>query len=191
MNDLGEYQIGDLATTPRLAYRGLMLSLAMAAIAKLAITVLTAFIPNLDPADQNWFWWLLVAIWSPALFALMCGYISIIRYPNMSKFIQVREPLITTHDSCIWPILGFALMFTGFFASLVTFDAETIRFKIACVYMGLTMFFGGYILAFYNREKNVVIATFLDITLGFGIVLAPIYFPALLLGHLNYHRAKT
>jgi putative effector of murein hydrolase LrgA (UPF0299 family) len=160
MNDLGDYQIRDLPAVPRFAYRGLMLSLALAGIAKLVIVVLTAMIPNLDPASQNWFWLLLLIIWSPALVALVCGYVSIILYPNMSKFVRINDPLITTRDSCIWPLLGMALMFVGFFASMSAFEVETIRFKIATAYMALVLFFAGYVVAFYDRTKNVVIATF-------------------------------
>jgi len=78
MNAPIKYEISDLPIIPKLAYRGLFGSLALAGIATLVLNILNGFLPNLDPGNQVWFIPLLGVVWFPALVGLCCGYLSII-----------------------------------------------------------------------------------------------------------------
>jgi len=190
MNTPIKYKISDLPTIPKLAYRGLPCSLVLAGIATLVLNTLNVFLPNLDPGNQVWFIPLLGVIWFPALVGLCCGYLSIIKYPELSKFIRVRDPIITTTDSFVWPLLGILLILIGLTFAFSAFENHPIGARIGSTYMGITFMFNGYLLSSYDRDKNIVTATFLDITRLFGVALAPIYFPALILGYWNYSRRK-
>ena len=181
-------QFNNLPLVSKVAFWGIVTSFALQAFLKLLFFLIDLAVPAFDPLDQFWFFPLLIVIWLPFLVALMCGYFVVIRYPYQSQAIKLQEPLIENRDSPVWILLGLMLMLVGSMMGLAAFDADSVYLLVAMVYIGMTLIFAGYCLAYFEREKNVVIATFLDVTLRFGIVLAPLYFPALIIGAVNYRR---
>jgi hypothetical protein len=180
-----QLQLSDAPVLVQTAYKGIVFSLTLSAIAHPILLVFKFFFPQLDFVGQVWFYVLLGVLWAPALIALIAGYISIIRYPDLSQYIRVREPIISIKESFVWPLLGCALIFVGFLASLSAFGGEFNSLTIALFYIGVTLTFNGYLLLSFDRNKHVVTSTFLDITLWFGIVLVPLYLPALFWGNIN------
>lgn len=187
-----EYLISDLPLAPKIAYWGLVVSMVLAVFFNFVFAILRKAFPGFDVADQGWFIPFLCVIWTPMILSFLCAYYSIIRFPDLSRFVRMTSPVMTTPNSCIWPLLGQVMMLVGFVAFFFLFDDEQPLWggRLASGYLGIVLFFNGYLLGSYVREKNVVIATFFDTTQWFGVILVPIFIPALILGRLHLNRME-
>ncbi|MEM7477957.1 MAG: hypothetical protein AAF483_23465 [Planctomycetota bacterium] len=172
----------------RLAIWGIPASLLLRVLVWVLVQIVAIVEPAVDVTQQVWFLPLLVVIWAPALAALIAGNITVICYPDSSLDIEL-PPMLS--DSIIWKLIGCVFVFVGLCLSLAAFGFESPAEIAIGIYLGLTFLCNGYLLLIYKREKNVVIATFLDITHKVGIVLIPFYIPALILGawKLRYMRS--
>ena len=182
------FEIHDLPSLARWSYQGIATSFVLASVAKVVLELIKMAIPGIDPAANNLFFVLVIVLWAPAAFGLLCGYITIIRYPYLSRVIQVTDPIISEPRSLIWRLLGVLLIFVGLLCLATSLMPDTLQILILTLYIATTFIFAGFILCFYSRSKYATIATFLDVTMRIGFILFPLYLPALFVGYIRNRR---
>lgn len=160
----------------------MVISLVMAAIARLALYLIQMGNPAFNVKGEIWFTVVLIIVWFPAATAIVCGYFTIIRYPYLSQVVRNLPPMFTNANSCLWRFSGGMIMFFGASMFLAFMAAENAYEILMICYVGSSLTFVGFLIGFYRRDRHITIATFLDVTFGLGVFFMPFYLPALIIG---------
>jgi hypothetical protein len=188
MTEEPELSQEELPWIARWSFRGIAFSFLLAMLARICLYLVQLGIPQLQVKGQVWFYVLLAVIWLPAAVGLICGYVTIIRYPYMSQAIHIVEPLFSNRNSILWRFLGITVLSLGLLVFPATLTVGNIKEMAFMIYFGITIAFVGFLIAFYRREKHVTVATLLDVTFGFAVIFVPFYLPALIIGSIRNRR---
>ena len=142
--------------------------------------------------------WMSVAVMAASGLCLLTGivatYFVLIRYPYIGMIDPADGDLYAKHVETIslsfrkmLKVLGIA---AGTLAIAIPFlDANIKPIEMVWLMYAATLFLFILFLAFrYDRLEHPAVATFLRCTLGLGVILCPIFIPALIIGSI---RAQT
>lgn len=189
----GQHIISDdkLPWTVRACFHGVTWSLLGLTIGGLATTLIHIFVPIRANGIPIWLWPILVVIWTPGFAGLCFGYYAIIRYPYLSLAMGWQPTLTSTR--WLWILLGgvfwvIALIITlVFLYGLLSRPWNTLGL-VASGYFAIECWFVGFLLTKFRADRHPTIATFIQLTFGFGIALLPVYLPAILAGSIRCRR---
>ena len=143
-------------------------------------------------------WILLAPTWLPGMAGLMVAAYVIIRYPYLSLITDWMQETSDVEENdgasrahwlrkpAGWSLTLLALL-TVLSIVLISLEqgglsrSQQLVFGYALVILG----FGCYLVTRYERATHPTLATFLDITFGLGILLAPFFLPVLWLGRIH------
>lgn len=181
-----EMQFKDLPFSYRLAQGGMVGCLGA------WLTIGSGF--NQWPEIMKWIFGGVVV--SIAVFSLVVASYVIVRYPYLS-LVPTNDFFATNTSQSIKPIarvLGclslfvFTMLFIVFVLNIAGLRAGPLnrnQLWVAVLYLPLMIGFVGFLTLFYSSEKYPVVATFIHVTLGIGILFFPLYLPAIFIGSVR------
>ena len=143
---------------------------------------------NANAGAPAWMWPVFAVMAAPGVLGLALPMYAVARYPYFSLATAGRPRIVRTGRG-IFVVLGaiFALLAAPF--SVLAVQNRNDPEAPWMAYLAAEFLFVGWLLARYRPDKNPVVATWLALTFGFGVPLAPFYFPSLLVGAVRLRRA--
>jgi len=145
---------------------------------------------------ENVKWIVVGVVVAIAVFSLVVASYVIVRYPYLS-LVPTNDFFATNTSQSIKPlgrVLGCLslFVFTMFFivcvlniAGVMAGGMNRMQLLFAVIYLPLMIGFVGFLTLFYSLEKFPVVATFIHVTLGIGILFFPLYLPAIFIGSVR------
>jgi len=166
---------------------GILISLAGLVIGGAIFKIVNLFFPGfLGNGIPPWLWPILILIWTPGALGLLVSFYSIARYPYLSMATDGGDRIISSSRSPIWTLLGVVFYLIAPLQLLVALaNSNSLWEFFGFTYLSLVLFFAGFLMANYRRERHITIATFLELTFRVGVVLFPLYIPAILIGSIR------
>ena len=136
----------------------------------------------------GWMWPCLAAVWAPGIVGLLLPLYAVARYPYFS-FATTGGPRAVRTGGGIFVLLGGVFLLVsvpfGVMAAANVGDPEA----WFMAYLAVEFAFVGWLLARYRPDRHPTVATWLALTFGFGVPLAPFYLPSILVGSRRLRRA--
>lgn len=182
-----EMQFKDLPLSYRIAQGG---------IAGCLFAWLTIAKSGFHKWPENVKWIVVGIVVAIAILSLIVASYVIVRYPYLS-LVPANDFFAANTSQSIKPlgrVLGCLSLFvlTMLFVVCVLSIAGVMvgglkgnQLVVAVIYLPLMIGFVGFLTIFYSLEKYPVIATFIHVTLGIGILFFPLYLPAIFIGSVR------
>ena len=135
-------------------------------------------------------WWALGLIWVPGAAGLLLAFYTVARYPYFS-LAEAGGPRAVNTGRGVSKVLGRVVSLLAVVFALGTVATAAVGDPEA-VWMGLMtteLAFVGWLLSCYRPDRHPTVATWLALTFGFAIPLAPFYLPSIWLGSRRLRRA--
>ena len=149
-----------------------------------------AFVPGLRGGGvPGWMWPVLVAVWTPGVAGLLSAAYSVARYPYFSLATTGGPRDIPTGRGIWVPLGGFIMLLAPPMGLVAAANWREPATAAGMAYLAVEFAFVGWLLARYRPDRHVTVATWLALTFGLAIPLAPFYLPSILLGSRRLRRA--
>ncbi len=169
--------------------RGVILSAIGLGVGGLLVNIVDIFVPIKGNGMPVWMWPILITIWLPGVLGLGIGYYAIMRYPYISLVCQLNSPRLTTGWLKVLLAIIFYVLAAGltylFLAILIWSPKKDISGVLSILYFLVECWFVGFMFFPYHSDRHPTIATFIHLSCGLGVILVPLYIPAIVIGTLR------